>query len=113
MVWMSEDMDVTSLVVVLEGMFSVAAGQGQSLGDLLVHNDVDFDTTFRGSKQHSIEPVLLVLCWWSPEVQFGAEPPIEDPDALSRVLEGNADGPHVRAAVHIPLGVIALALGSE
>lgn len=81
----SEHLDV--LVKGLEGMLGVLRVAGQRLSDLLVHDDVNLDTTLGGSLQHVVQAVLVVLCWRAAQEQLWGQPPIQDEDALLGLCE--------------------------
>lgn len=55
---------------------------GQGLGDLFVDNDVDLDAPFGSGAEHVIQTVLLIAGRRPSEVELGAQPPVEDVDAL-------------------------------
>lgn len=86
---------------------------GQSLGNLLVDNDMNLDTPLSSSMQHPVQTVLRILHRRTPQEQLRAQPPIQDIDGLASLLQGNGNSPHVRAAIDIPLDVVSLSLGSE
>lgn len=134
MVWMPENPDIAGRIIVFQPVFSVGARQCQSLCDLkseefksvsclrhnvrskiylFIYNDVDLDTPRSSSEKHPIKPILLVLRRRPSQVQLRAEPPVQDPDGVSGILESHTDSPHVRAAVDVPLGIVALTLGRK
>lgn len=72
-VGVSEHSDIG--VQVLKRMLCVRGRQGQSLGDLLVDDDIDADAALSRSLQHPVQTVLFVLGWGSSEIEFGRQPP--------------------------------------
>lgn len=76
----AEHLDV--LMESLEGVLGVRRVAGQRLGDLLVHDNIDLDTSLGSSLQHVVQPVLVVLCWRAAQVQLRRQPPVQDEDGL-------------------------------
>ena len=62
---------------------------GQGLGDLLVDNDVDLDAPLGSGAEHVIQAVLFIARRRSSEVELGAQPPVEDVDALPSLCRSN------------------------
>lgn len=49
---------------------------------LLIDDYIDFDPLVSFSFQESIESPLGVAGWWPTEIQFWAQPPVQDHDHL-------------------------------
>lgn len=62
------------------GYFRIAYRRIKSEGslNLLVHNNIDLDSTFGGSLKHSIKAILLVTRRGPTKIQLRTQPPIED-----------------------------------
>lgn len=73
-VWVAEAGDVG--VQRFETVLSVLGAHVHGLGDLLVHDDVDFDALFGLALQQAVEPPFGVICRRTAQVQLGGEPPI-------------------------------------
>ena len=64
------------VVQVLERVLGVARAHGHGLRDLLVDDDIDFDTLLGLAPQNTVKTPLLVVCRGATEVQLRCEPPI-------------------------------------
>lgn len=47
----------------------------QSLGNLLIHNDIDADSTLCRSLEHTVQSILLILRRRPAQVQLRGKPP--------------------------------------
>ena len=54
----------------------------QSRPDLLIDDDADLDTPVGGGLEHIVKAILLIAGRGPAQVELGAQPPIEDVDAL-------------------------------
>ena len=86
---------------------------GKCLVDLLVHDNVDLDTSFSATLEHLIQSPFLVEKRRPPQEQLWRDPPVCEVDHLLGLVQGGRDSPEVVQRIDIPLEVVVLADGSE
>lgn len=77
---MPENPDV--LVEFLQGVLGVLRVARQGLGDLLVHDDPDLDSSLCCGLEHVVQAVLVVLRRRPAQEQLWGQPPVQDEDGL-------------------------------
>ncbi|KUI63669.1 hypothetical protein VM1G_12024 [Cytospora mali] len=96
----AEHLDV--LVESLKGMLGVLRVAGKRLGDLLVHDHIDLDTSLGGSLQHVVQTTPGPLK--NEHGQYTVtSPPIDG--FLLLTFKGLRKSPEVSATIDVPLGV--------
>ena len=86
---------------------------GKCLVDLLVHDNVNLDTSLSATFEHLIQSPFLVEKRRPPQEQFRRDPPVCQVDHLLGLIQGGRDSPEVVQRIDIPLEVVVLADRSE
>lgn len=83
-----EDLDV--LVELLQRVLGVLRVARESLGDLLVHDHPDLDSSLCCRLEHVVQAVLVVLRRRPAQVQLWGQPPVQDEDGLLSLCKFSA-----------------------
>lgn len=82
---MPENLDV--LMELLQRVLGVLRVAGQGLGDLLVHDDPDLNSSLCCGLEHVVQAVLVVLRRGPAQEQLWGQPPVQDKDGLLGLCE--------------------------
>lgn len=118
MVWMAHHMDIAMTRASRRAkspqcVLGVGGIAGKCLLNLLVDDDIDLDSSFGCPLDDLVQPPFLVEEGRASQEQLGREPPILDVNGLFCTFKTNRHGPHVVAAVDIPLNLVTVTLRKE
>lgn len=80
---------------------------------LLVHRNVNLDTSLGASLENLIQPGLLIVVRRPLQEQLWAEPPIRNVDGLLGFLQSLGNGPEVVSTIDVPFHQIAVSFGRK